>query len=56
MLLLLFLLYCRVGITYVAGSNQDTKIIFYLKNGLKSPISSAFERQVSEKISEYFFF
>lgn len=38
MLLLLFLLYGRVGITYIAGNNQDTKITFLLQNAFKSPI------------------
>ena len=56
MLLLLVLLYCRVGITCIAGNNQDTKITLLLQNTLKSPISAVFEGQVSEERSEHSFY
>lgn len=48
MLLLLFLTVLQSR-NYIAGNNKDTKIISHLKNGVKSPISHAFKRQVSEK-------
>lgn len=56
MLLLLVLLYCRVGITCIAGNNQDTKITLLLQKTLKSSISAVFEGQVSEKRSEHSFY
>lgn len=55
MLLLLFLTVLQSR-NYIAGNNKDTKIISHLKNGVKSPISHAFKRQVSEKKSEYLFY
>lgn len=55
-LFLLFLVYCRVAITYVAGNKQDIKIVFLLQNALKSPIFAVFEGQVSEKRSENSFY
>lgn len=56
MLFLLFLVYCRVAITYVAGNKKETKIVFLLQNALKSPIFAVFEGQVSDKRSANSFY